>query len=449
MEVDGMPGTIDTVPAMYISIEDIENLTEHLAEYHSIYSPLFYRREQREKSADYMKGLFINNIKRKSIEPMVLEMKGADTNEVRNMQLFISKGAWDDEIILKRHREEVDKSLGEDEGVIILDGSDFPKKGIHSVGVKRQYCGTLGKIENCQAGVFICYASSKGRTFLDHRLYMPEEWIKGEEFAERRRRYGVPEDLVFKKKQELGFDMIKSIVEEESLRARWLTCDEAFGRDTLFLDNVAGTGLLYFAEVPHDTRVWTERPEVAIPEWSGHGKKPTRVRVVSGAPKPQNVVEFFDSLPPDDWTRLTIKEGSDGPMTYDFRFLRVVAIREGLPGPDVWLVLRRDVLSGELKTFLSNAPIDSPPEALARVSCMRWPIETCFQEAKQHVGMKDYEIRTWKGWHHHMTMCILAYQFLVLLILGFKKSTFPDVATNGLLIVNGIVSTNIRSRVGY
>jgi SRSO17 transposase len=424
---------IETVPAMALAPQDIHQLIEALRKYHTIYSPLFQRREQREGAEKYLQGLLLD-IPRKSIEPMVLALDGANPNAVRAMQLFISEGAWQDGVLLERHWQEVEKDLGDDHGVLTLDGSDFPKQGHESVGVKRQYCGEVGKRANCQAGVYLGYASHKGYTLLDRRLYLPQEWVEEEAYAERRRKCGVPVGITFKTKPTLGWEMIQAVHRAGTVRCRWVTCDEAFGRDTAFLDQVAGSGLWYFAEVPHDTQVWRQRPATVVPAWSGQGRKPTRTRVVQGAPAAHTVVAVAASLPAGPWSRQTIKEGSKGPMVADFTALRVIAVREGLPGPEVWLVLRRNALTGELKTYLSNAPAAIALLTLVRLSGMRWPIETCFEDGKQYLGMGDYEVRSWRGWHHHMTLCLLAHFFLVRLRLGLKKSAGLNPAPGVLLV---------------
>jgi SRSO17 transposase len=191
--------------------------------------------------------------------------------------------------------------------------------------------------------------------------------------------------------------MIQAVRQAGTLRCRWVTCDEAFGRDTDLLDRVAALGLWYFAEVPHDTQVWRQRPATAVPAWSGQGRKPTRTRVLAGEAKPAEVAQLAAGLPADCWVRRTIKAGSKGPLVARFAALRVIAVREGLPGPEVWLVLRRNVLTGELKTSLCNAPAATPLAPLVRLSGMRWPIETCFEEGKQYLGMGDYEVRSWRG----------------------------------------------------
>jgi len=181
-----MTQPIDTAPAMALTPQAIDHLVEELRAYHAIYSPLFQRREQREGAAQYLRGLLLD-LPRKSIEPMVLALEGAQVQAVRTLQLFISEGTWNDEALLQRHWQEVDTSLGEDEGVLTLDGSDFLKQGRESVGGKRQYCGEVGKRANCQAGVFLGYASRQGYTLLDRRLYLPQEWVEAEAHAPRRR----------------------------------------------------------------------------------------------------------------------------------------------------------------------------------------------------------------------------------------------------------------------
>ena len=415
-----MRDPIDTVPAMELPPQAIENLVEELREYHAIYSPLFQRREQREGADKYLRGLVLE-IPRKSIEPMVLALAGAHAKAVRTLQLFISEGTWDDETLLHRHWQEVDTLLGEDEGGLTLDGSDFLKQGQAAVGVKRQSCGEVGKRAHCQAGVSLGYASRQGYTLGDRRLSLPQEWVADARYAERRRRCGVPAALTCKTKPTLGWEMMQAVHQASPLRARWVTGDEAFGRDPSLLDHIDGLGLWYFAEVPHETQVWWQRPATAVPPWSGRGRQPTRTRRQAGAAEPEAVALLAASVPADRWVRRTLKEGSKGPLVAQVAALRVMAMREGLPGPEVWLVLRRNLVTGELKAYLCNAPAATPLALLGRLSGMRWPIETCFEDGKHYVGMGDDEGRSWRGWHHHMTLCILAHFFLVRACLRLKK----------------------------
>ena len=409
-----------TAPLLDLTPDDLETILDELHAYHAIFSPLFARREQRDWAHSYLHGLLLD-IPRKSIEPMILHLHGADRNAVRAMQQFVSEGVWDDTVILRRLWQEVETDLGDDNGVLILDGSDFPKQGQESVGVKRQYCGELGKIANCQAGMFLAYASARGYALLDRRLYLPADWFT-DAYADRRDACGIPDDVSFTTKPLLGWAMIEALVQSNALRCRWVTCDEAFGCNTDLLDKLASLDLWYFAEVPHDTQVWRVRPETALPVWSGRGPKPKREQLSADAQAPETVQALAEGLPVAQWHEQVIQEGSQGPQVAEFAFLRVVGVRDGLPGAEVWLVLRRSLTDGELKTYLCNAPAEVPHQQLVRTSGMRWPIESCFEVGKQELGMGDYEVRSWRGWHHHMTLVILGLAFLVRLQGRFEKT---------------------------
>src|SRR5712691_6606329 len=187
---DRMTTLIETTPKMDLAIQDIAHLVEELRAYHAIYSPLFQRREQRAAAYTYLQGL-LAPLPRKSIEPMVLAVDDVAPKAVRALQSFISEGQWNDERLLHQHWQEVETDLGAADGVLMVDGSDFPKQGVHSAGVKRQYCGELGKRANCQAGVCIGSASAQGYTVLDRRLYVPTEWLTDAAYADRRRQCGL------------------------------------------------------------------------------------------------------------------------------------------------------------------------------------------------------------------------------------------------------------------
>jgi SRSO17 transposase len=223
---------------------------------------------------------------------------GGALKAVRAMQSFISEGRWDDERLLPQHWQEVERDRGADDGVLMVDGSDFPKQGGHSAGVKRQYGGALGKRANCQAGVFVGYVSATGYTVLDRRLYVPVEWVTDEAYAERRRQCGLPPALTFKTKPALAQELRAAIVKTQSLRCRWVVADEAFGGHPAFLDGGAELGLWYCAEVPHTTRGWAERPATHIPPWRGRGRRPQRKRLGEDAPAARTVREVAATRPP-------------------------------------------------------------------------------------------------------------------------------------------------------
>ena len=369
-----MTTLIETTPKMDVAIQDIEHLVEELRASHAIDSPLFQRREQREAAHASLQGV-LATLPRKSIEPMVLAVDGVAPQAVRAMQSFISAGQWNDERLIQQHWQAVETDLGAAAGVLMVDGSDFPKQGVHAVGVQRQYCGELGKRANCQAGVFVGYVSAQGYTVLDRRWYVPTAWLTDDAYAERRRQCGLPAETTFKTKPELAQEMLAAVVQSQVLRCRWVVADEACGGTPGCLDGVAGLGLWYCTEVPHTTRVWQERPATHLPPRRRRGHRPQRERLLEGAPKARPVLEVAGTLPAEAWTRQTIKEGSQGPMIAEFAAVRVVAVRDTLPGPEVWLVLRRHVATQELKSSLCHAPVDTALETLGHMSGMRWPIE--------------------------------------------------------------------------
>ncbi len=289
----------------------------------------------------------------------------------------------------------------------------------------QRWCGPLGKRANCQSSVVICYASPRGYTLVDRRLSLPEPWFTPA-YAGRRRRCGVPADVAFRTHPQLASEMVAGLRARGHLPARWALCDEGFGRDTALLDRLAAADLWYLAEVPHTTRVWRERPAVGVPAGTGQGRPRTRVRVDATAPAPVEVGALAAALPPTAWRRHLLNEGAKGPLVAEVACVRAVAVRDRLPGPDVWVVLRRGLgPNAELKAFLSNAPADllQAEDTLARRTAARWPVERGIEEGKGEVGLDHYEVRGWVGWHHHITLSFLAHHVLVQarLRLGGKK----------------------------
>jgi SRSO17 transposase len=400
-------------PPLELTSQEIAALAEELVQSHAALADLYYRVAQAHWGEKYLQGLLLP-IARKSIEPLALALAGGN---VQAMQQFIGQGQWQDTPLLHKHWPLVDAPLGEADGVCIVDGWDCPKQGAHSVGGARQWCGRVGKVAHCQAGGVTAYASRKGEPLLDRRLYLPEAWFAAAHRA-RWRKCGLPAETPFQTKPALALEMWQALVREGRLRWRWVTCDGACGRDGAFLDGTAALGRWYFAEVPHDTQAWAA--------WTGRGRQPHKARLVPGAPAPQRVDQLATGVPPAEWQTFLSKEGSKGPLVAEFAFQRGVAVRSGLPGPDVWMVFRRTRgESPELKVYLSNAPAPTPGATLVRLAGMRWPIETAFEERKGGLGLDHYEVRTWLGWHHHMPLCWLAHHFLVRARLRVKKGRQP------------------------
>ena len=305
--------------------------------------------------------------------------------------------------------------MADPDGVLSVDGSDFPKKGKESVGVARQYCGRLGKVDNCQVGVFLGYASPKGYALLDRRLFIPEKWFS-EEYRERRQKCQIPDDLCFKTKIELALEMIHELHRQGRFPAQWITCDEFFGRDSAFLDQLP-TGISYFAEVLCNTRVWLKRPRAVLPRYSGRGRRPEKVKVST----PSRTVSALSKNHQLGWQTVHLAEGAKGPIVAEVTRLRVIESRNAAPGKEIWLFIRRSLDQKDIKYFVSNAPVDCSMEEMSRVCTLRWPIEQCFREGKSELGMDHYEHRSWEAWHRHMTFVFIAQLFLLRVRQKFKK----------------------------
>jgi len=380
----------DVPPTFDLSAEDVPELAEELEAFHGLFEEAFYRKEQVGLSQCYLQGL-LTSLDRKSMEPIALKLHGP--KQVRSLQRFMSQYQWDDELLAQRHEQELSKTLASPDGVWSVDSSEFVKKGRESVGVARQYCGRLGKIENCQSGVFVGYSSAKGYGLVDGRLYLPESWFSPEQ-KDRREKCKVPEDLTFKTKPELAAEMLQALTATELFPAQWVTCDTVFGNSPTFLQSLP-EGLYYLAEIPCNRQVW------CVPS--------------SGSVEPSTPTRSVQEVAQDPclgWERVTLAEGAKGPIVGEVARLRIVVSDDGKPGPEQWLFLRRMLDTGEVKYCLSNAPVDTPLRDMTRVCMLRWPIEQCFQEGKSELGMADYEHRSWPAWHRHMRFVFLAQLFL-------------------------------------
>lgn len=396
-------------------------IAEQLVAYHRQFHDLFARREQRQWSLFYLRGQ-LSDLPRKTVEPMVLALRGHDPAAVRAAQTFLGEGAWDDTAIVRRHQELVAQSLGEPDGVVIVDGSSFPKQGKCSVGVARQYCGRLGKVANCQHGVFAAYCSSKGATLVDCRLYLPERWFDADH-APRRVRCGVPKDLAFVTEPKLALQMVRSLHKRSVLPFSYVLGDEAYGLDPKFVDGVEALEKTYFVEVPKTTRVYLGPVRIVPPGPGKNGRPRKHPRSAPGTPPPLEVQHVAASLAPSAWTEQLLQEGTKGPLCAQIACVQVTRTqRLGRPGAAAWLVLRRGLgPDSPLKMFLTNAKDGGSPESMGRLSALRWPIETVLEECKSEVGMDQYEVRSYRGWYHQMTQSMLAHHFLVRLRLSQKK----------------------------
>ena len=396
------------VPACNLVPRDVESLVTDLAAYADVFRPDFSRKDQALWAHRYLQGL-VSAHPRKSIEPMAL----AHGFPIRSMQAFIGESPWPTAPLVQRHQQVVAQTLGADDAVILVDETGLPKQGQHSAAVAPQDCGALGKVAHCQVGVFLGYASRMGYTLLAGQLFVPEGWFADDQ-ATVREEVGMPAELTFKTKPELAVELVQAMLKRQVVRARWLAADALYGDSPAFRDAIAATGLWYFTEIACSNLIWRRHPALILPAWSGRGRKPTRKRLKTASNRPYRVDELLHRLPKPAWVRGTVKEGSKGPIVCDFAFVRITEARQGLPGPRIWLVIRRNVADPRVvKYYFSNAPETVEPLALVRISGMRWPVELTFAESKEELGMDQYETRSWLGWQHHMVLVMLAHHFLV------------------------------------
>jgi SRSO17 transposase len=371
------------------------------------FAPLFGRDENQAHARRFVQGL-LHGGERRNAENIAQAMSGGP---VRSLQAFITTGAWTDAPVLAEMRRTVLEELVDDEAVWNSDETGFPKKGIKSVGVKRQYSGTLGRTDNCQVAVFANYCSAKGHTFMDRRLFLPEEWAGD---RDRRDQAGVPPGVIFRTKPQLALEMVANAV-AEGVPFRWVGGDGVYGDSPSFVQGVRLLGKWYVLDSSADARVWTTEPRVIPPEERPRprrGRPCTRPLVVDEA---RRVDEVVAALPAAAWGRLTVAEGSQGPRVYEYAEVWAWFSEEGLPGPRERLPVRRSLgQEPELKYHRSNAPADVPLLKLAQVRATRWTIEEDIKSGKGQCGLDEYETRGWSGWHHHTALSMLALAFLVL-----------------------------------
>ena len=395
----------------------LERAYEAFQEFHGYFAPVFGRKEARENSSHYLQALLVQSEERRNAENLSETVPASS----RALQRFLSESPWDDDAVIGRLQEYLSSRLKDSQGVWVLDGSDFPKQGMKSVGVVRQYCGALGKIANCQAGVFLAHVGPRGRALVDKRLYLPEEWTGD---GERCATAGVPADRrEYRSKTELALDMLECAQARGHLSAQWVAGDSAFGMSPTLREGIASAGMYYVLDVRPDMTVWPLEPAWTDPPYQGNGRprKPRPVRE-----ERQTMAGRSQALPPATWREITVAQGSQGPRSYRYSAQRVRVTRRRKPGEVLWAVYRQNLDGSEPRYYLSNAPEDIPLETLAYVGGSRWRIETEFETEKSDVGLDEYETRTWAGWHHHITMCLLAGAFLLTLQQDWGEKDAPD-----------------------
>ena len=300
-----------------------ERVYEAFRDFHAYFSPLFGRRESRERSGDYLQAVLVQSQDRRNAENLS-ESVGVSA---RGMQRFLTDAPWDDDVVLSRLQEYLASRLGHPEAVWVLDGSDFPKQGVKSVGVARRYCGRLGKVANCQAGMFLAYVSPLGRALVDKRLYLPVGWTSDDG---RCQTAGVPEERrAYRSKTELALEMVEQALAWGHLRAGWVAGDDAFGMSPPFREGLSALGMRYVLDVPAGFTVWPEEPEWTSPAYPGKGR-PRKPRLRSG--QRRTMAERAAAIPEEDWQTITVAQGSQGPRVYQFSAQRARPTARRRPG---------------------------------------------------------------------------------------------------------------------
>lgn len=398
------------VPPFQIEKDDVGNFVDELGEFHKNYSDCFARSESNENFFNYMVGQ-LSHLGKKSIELIAVNVSGIKS--VRSMQRTISDAVWYDDKILNRHQEMVGKEMGDQNGVLTFDESGFSKKGDWSAGTARQYNGEIGKVDNCQNGVFAGYASPKGYTLVDKRLFMPEKWF-GDDYKEKRDKCKVPDDLTFKSKPELAAEMYRDIVGRACLPFKYVVADSIYGNSPDFIEAVeSDVGKIYMVSVPCDTLFWFRCPVTKEHVYQYKGEQRSKLVLADKEKTPITFGEFAKSLHKSFWYERIVSEGTKGPIGYEFTKRSITLAKDGLPDKNVWLIIKRTVgKNPEYAYYISNAPVSTKLKTFVWLSGIRWSAEQSFQECKSGLGMGDYQVRKYSGWNHHMLTCILGHFFL-------------------------------------
>jgi SRSO17 transposase len=379
-----------------VSADTVRGCTDRLTGFLQRYLPKFYRTEQRDNATTVIRGL-LSGLERKSCEPIAIEAGLAR----KPIQFFVGAGKWDDEDVMAELRTHVREEFAEPEGVVVIDPSGFPKKGTESCGVDRQWCGRLGKVDNCQVGVFLAYATKDGYAPLDRQLYLPKDWADD---PARREKCHVPEEVEFQETWRIALDLLDRSL--PGLAHGWIVGDDELGRAAEFRAGLRQRSERYVLDVPCNTTVRDLEERRPPQKAAGVGRQ----REVPF----QRADDWAASQPDSRWERVAVRDGEKGPLEVDAMIVSVRTKEDRRIGPEERLVVMRPVGESRIDYALTNASPEVPLAEVVRAQRQRHRIEEVFGAGKGEVGLDHYEVRSWVGWHHHITLCLVALWFLCL-----------------------------------
>jgi SRSO17 transposase len=384
------------------------------------------REDRAQPLRDYCTGLLMPG-ERKSVEPIAAVVAPARVSAKHQSLLhLVGQAAWSDQVVLDKVRQLVTPALEAQGGITawIVDDTGFAKKGVHSVGVARQYCGRLGKTDNCQIAVTLSIANHAASLPIAYRLYLPEDWADD---PARRKKAHVPDDVKFQTKPEIALDQIRAAIAAGVARGV-LLADAGYGVDSPFRSGITSAGLTYVVGVQSTLSVWPPGLEPLAPApWSGRGRKPSRLRRDADH-KPVDVKTLALELSPEVWRTVSWREGSNETLSSRFAAVRIRPAsrdwKQSTPHPFEWLLIEwPEAEEKPTKYWLSTLPENIPLEVLVDTAKLRWRIERDYEELKSELGLSHFEGRGWRGFHHHATLCIAAYGFLIR-----ERAAFPPSA---------------------
>jgi len=400
-----------------------KSLEDRFEEYGEVIGAALAHADRRLPAQWYLRGLMLPG-GRKSVEPMAARVQPHNVRSAhQSMHHLVADADWSDTGLLAAVTAQVLPTLLKKQAQChwIVDDTGFAKKGTHSVGVGRQYCGRLGKTDNCQVAVSLSIANEHGSLPVAYRLYLPQDWASD---AARRKRAGVPQEIEFETKNAIALGQIEQAL-AAGLPAGVVLADAAYGTEADWRDQLSKWGLQYAVGVREHTRVWHGRRRPApMPAPSPRGGRPRTRLVVDERHAPLTVLELAQSLPARHWRSVTWRTGSNAPLRSRFAALRVRAANERRDRPEEWLLVEWPTREPKpVHYWLCTLPATTSLKSLVNTAMGRWRIERDYQELKSELGLHHYEGRNWRGFHHHASLCIAAYGFLMRERLRSKKNS--------------------------